>query len=80
MAAANPDRSILALQYLPAGNAKGWIPAWYDIYVPTYRRTDLPAPEGERILPEVERILRDEGFDLILSLQGVLYAAKRESL
>jgi hypothetical protein len=80
MASANPNRSILALQYVPAGNAKGWSPGWYDIYVPAYRRTDLPAPDGERILPEVESILRNEGFDLILSLQGVLYAARRESL
>jgi hypothetical protein len=40
----------------------------------------LPAPDAGRILPEVESILRDEGFNLILSLQGVLYAAKRENL
>ena len=66
----------LALYYVPAGDAKGQSPGWHDVYIPTYSRTDLPAPDAERILPAVRSILRDEGFDLILNVHGVLYFTK----
>ncbi len=74
------QRSVIALHYILPENAAGGIPGWRDIYDPTYNRTDLPAPENGRVPKEFSTILSAEGFDVVLSHNGVIYAARKGSL
>ena len=74
------QRNVIALQNIPPENAAGWLPGWRDIYDPTYNRTDLPVPENGRVPKEFATILSAEGFDVVLNLDGVIYAARKGSL
>jgi hypothetical protein len=74
------QRSVIALQYISPDNVAGWVLGWRDIYDPTYNRTDLPAPENGLVPKEFSMVLSAEGFDVVLSHKGVIYAARKGSL
>lgn len=73
-------RSVMALQYIPPGNGAGVPSGWRDIYDDTYTRTDLPAPKDGYVPEEFSTMLRDEGFDVVVNLNGVMYVARKDSL
>jgi hypothetical protein len=70
------QRNVIALQYIAPDNIAGWASGWRDIYDPAYNRTDLPAPENGLVPSEFSTILSAEGFDVVLSVNGVIYAAR----